>query len=304
MDDAGGGQEVRKEGAGIRVLLHDLDGDAAAKEPLGKVKGDATAAAEDDPADLPGGDAKVFQHPGEIVRGRGDEEAVALLQDEAAVRRYGHAPAKDGADQDPALDEVVELVEGDALEAASLRHLQLRDLHPAPGEGLPLEEAWVFQQPVDLGGGLLVRIHGEGEGEGLPHLIDLVGVVGVADAGDGVDVLIQPVGAEAAEEVDLILAGGGDEEVRVGNAGLAQDLHRGAVALDGHHVETLQSALQHLLLGVDEGQVVALAGQLPGHGGAHLAGARDEDLHRGLLSGAEAPFQRDFLESCFNDEIS
>ena len=239
VDDAGGRQEVREEGAGIRVLLDDLDGDAAAEEPLGKVEGDAPAAAEDDPVDLPGGDAEVFQHPGKIIRRGGDEEAVPRLQDEAAVRRHGHAPAQHGAHQHPALDEVVELVEGHALQAASFRYLQLCDLHPAPGEGLPLEKAGVLQKPVDLGGGLLVRIHGEGEGEGLPHLIDLVGVVGVPDAGDGVDVLIQPVGAEAAEEVDLILAGGGDEEVRVGDAGLAQDLHRGAVAPDSHHVEAL-----------------------------------------------------------------
>ena len=90
--------------------------------------------------------------------------------------------------------------------------LQLHDLHPPLGEAVALEEGGELEQVVDLPGGGHLGVDGHGEAQLVLEEVELAGVLGAAHPGDGVDIG-HLVGHHAAQEVDLVAAGGGDEKI-------------------------------------------------------------------------------------------
>ena len=128
-----------------------------------------------------------------------------------------------------------------------------------------------------MGGGLL-RVYCQGQAQLFPHGDELVGVLRIADAGDGV-LRPQLLGGETGEQVQLVPAGGGDEQVGLLHPRRPEGGHGGPVAGDRHHVQALGALAENQRVGVNDGDVVALGGELGGQSGPHLAVANDDDIH-------------------------
>ena len=90
---------------------------------------------------------------------------------------------------------------------------------------------------------------------------------------------IQGMGRGAAQKIHFVGAGGGDEQIRVLHTGVQQHIHGGAVAVDGDDIVAFQTAAEHLIVGIHQGDVVALGRQLAGQGGAHLTGSGNDNVH-------------------------
>lgn len=149
---------------------------------------------------------------------------------------------------------------------------------PLAKESRLRKEGGELEELIGLLGGGLLGIYREGQPQLLPHGDQLIRVLRVADPGDGV-LDAQLFGGEAGQQVELVPAGGGDEHLRLFHAGLPEGGHGGAVAHHGHDVKLLGALGKHLGVGVDDGDVVALAGELRGQGGAHFAVAHDNNVH-------------------------
>ncbi len=172
----------------------------------------------------------------------------------------------------------VEPGQGDPRQRGTGIHRDGHDLHSPLGKGFPLEEGWKLEQLVGLVGGGEFGVHRHGKPQLLPHGDELVGILRVADPGDGV-LGTQLFGRETGEQVQLIQAGGGDEESGFPGSGLPQDRHGCAVARYRHHVQLFNALAEYLGVGVDDGDVVPLRRELGGQGGAYLAVAHDDDVH-------------------------
>ena len=82
----------------------------------------------------------------------------------------------------------------------------------------------------------------------------------------------------AAENVDLVGVGGGDDDVGAVHPRLPQDALGGAVALEAHDVKLVRKAAEHIVLGVDDGDAVPFLRQVLGQSGAHLACPCHDDI--------------------------
>ena len=279
MDDLRVGKQSAELLAPGGIAFHDDAADTGLLQPGRQIIADPSAAAEHDPPDLPGEDAQIFKQGGQVLGKGGDKQPVPLPQDKVAAGGDGGASPQDGADQDLAADDGPHIRQTDVAQLAAAVHPELHDLRSALGKGVPPQEARVFEQPVNFRGGLVFRVNEHGQAEKLPHLENLLGILGVAYPGDGVKLGIHGVGGGAAQKVNFICPGGGDQQVRVPDTGLTKHVHGCAVALDGHDIVTLHAGFQRQELGVDDRHVVPFAGELPGQGGAHLAVARNDYFH-------------------------
>ena len=88
------------------------------------------------------------------------------------------------------------------------------------------------------------------------------------------------MGSGAAQQVHFVRTGGGNEQIRIQDAGLLQNIHGGTVSVDGNYVVTLHAGLQDPGIGVDNRNIVAFGNQLPGQGGANLTVARNDNIHK------------------------
>ena len=110
----------------------------------------------------------------------------------------------------------------------------------------------------------------------------MVVVFRVPDAGDGVQSGIHGVGGGAAEQIDLVVVGHRNEQIRFLHARLVQHGHGGAVALDGDHVVALDAGIQNTGITIDDRDIVILAGELSGQRGTDLAVTGNDDFHKTL----------------------
>ena len=85
---------------------------------------------------------------------------------------------------------------------------------------------------------------------------------------------------EAAEHIQLIRAGDGDEELRGLHARLGEDLGVHAVAADAHDVITVDDFVDHGIAVVHRHQIVALMGEGAENGFADFPAADDDNFHR------------------------
>ena len=109
-----------------------------------------------------------------------------------------------------------------------------------------------------------------------------MGIFGIADSGNGVELWVQAVGGHAAKQVHFVRIGHSNEKIRILHAGLAQSGHGGAVALNSHHIIGVHGAVQHMRVFVNQGQVVALGRELAGQRGADLTAACNNNFHDDL----------------------
>ena len=264
------------------VLFHELDGNAVAIEHIRQVVADPAAAAEHNIAHPPGNDPQAAQHIGQIMGRGGDEDPIPLPEDEITLRGDGSSAAQYRTDQHPAVDNAVHVAQRHVAQLAGLINAQLHDLHPPLGEGIPLQKARILQKIRNFLGGLLLRVDGHGQTEHILHGVDLLGILRIPDSGNGVQVGIQIVGGGAAQQVNFVCIGGGNQKIRLLHACLEQDVHGHTVAGNRHHIVLLQGFLQNMGVLVDQGHIVALGRQQPCQRGAYLAVTGNNNVHKPL----------------------
>ena len=100
----------------------------------------------------------------------------------------------------------------------------------------------------------------------------------VADAGDG-EFRAQVLADQAAEHVDFIRGGGGDQDIGPIHFSLQQGRGVRAVAVDAHHVQIVFGFLDHNVILVNNGDVMLFAEEFFRQGMTDLAVADDQDPH-------------------------
>ena len=111
------------------------------------------------------------------------------------------------------------------------------------------------------------------------HFVDLVGILRVANSGDGMQSGVQGVGSGAAQKIHFVGAGGGNKQIRILHTGVQQHLHGGAVAMNGDDIVALQTAAENLIVGIHQSDVIALGRQLAGQSGAYLTSSGNDNIH-------------------------
>ena len=116
-------------------------------------------------------------------------------------------------------------------------------------------------------------------------------VLVVVDAGDGL-LRPEPLGQRRRHDIVRLLVIDGDEKVAPAHRSAPQHREGRRVALDGEHVGQTAHLGQQFLVGVDNGDIVAVAAQHPGQMAAHLAGSRNYDLHGPWFAAGASPAAR------------
>ena len=90
---------------------------------------------------------------------------------------------------------------------------------------------------------------------------------------------IQAMGGGTAQQIHLVRAGGGNEQIGFPDTGIQQNGHSGTVAVNRIGIDLFDADVQYLIAGVDDGQIVPLKGKLTSQGRPNLTGTRDDNLH-------------------------
>jgi hypothetical protein len=238
---------------------------------------------------------RLFTRVGQRRRGRRDEHPVPRLQHKAAAR-HAHLPgAQHRAHEHLAFHDAVQPVQRRPREAAVLLHAQLHDLHAALGKGVPPQKARQAEQPLDLHGGLPLGVDRQRQRERIPHRKGLLRIFRIADACNRVQRGVQVVCRQAAQQVHLVRARRGDQQIRLVRAGLLERVHGRAVSVHGQQVVFFHRVFQHLPARIDHGQLIPFRGELPRQGRTHLAVTCNDNFHTCFLMRKSA-FMRDTLQ--------
>ena len=260
------------------VPLDDPHLDLVFQQVLAEIEGDGAAAHDHGVFDRGGGDAQPGKKLLGLVRGGQEGDQVPAAQHKAAVGDGDRLAALDRADQDIAAHPGGDVADGHPVQAVGLGQRKLDQLHPPAGKGVDLGRAGEAQQPRNLGRGGHLGVDDGRDAGLLADEIQLVAVGRVAHPGDGV-AAARLFGKHAAQQVQLVRAGNGDEHVGVLDAGFGQGGDGSAVAHHAQHIVALDDLLDPGLVGVDDGDAVAFLAELAGQGCAHLAAAHKYDLH-------------------------
>lgn len=108
--------------------------------------------------------------------------------------------------------------------------------------------------------------------------LQLMAVGRIAHTGNGVAVACL-FGKHAAQQVQLIRAGNGNEHIRLFDPRLIQGGNGSAVAHNAHYVIGLTDVLYPGLVSVDDRNIMALFTELPRQRCADFTAAHQNDLH-------------------------
>ncbi len=121
------------------------------------------------------------------VRGLGDEKyVVAFLKHEVSGGDGHFLAAQHGSDEDFNADSVLQAVKYHAAQWAFFIHAHFDDFHAAFGKGVAFEEVGKLQDVKDFAGSGIFRVDGHGKPQLFAKGYQLLGIFGVANAGDGV----------------------------------------------------------------------------------------------------------------------
>ena len=221
VDDGRVGEQFGELPAPVIVLFHDGDGNTALLQCCGQIDAHAATAAEQAVSHAAGDDTQIFQQCGQILGGSRNEYAVTLLEGKGTtVRNQCMAAPQDSADQNAAFDNAGQIHQLCAQKLAFGINTQLHNLGTALGEDITAQEAGEFQKPLDFVGSLTLRIDGHGQTENITQLIDLVVVFRITDTCDGMQFGVNAMGSGAAQQIDFIRIGSGDQQIRILDTGL------------------------------------------------------------------------------------
>lgn len=89
----------------------------------------------------------------------------------------------------------------------------------------------------------------------------------------------RPFGDEAGQQILFVGIGGGNQQICLLHTGLPLNFQSGAIALNGHDIQTLAGMLQSRGPFVDDGHIVSGFGQALGKGAAHFAVSYNNNAH-------------------------
>ena len=221
--------------------------------------------------------AQVPEELGQLVRRGGQINLVARPQDEIAGGDDGLPLPGHGADQDPDPDIPVEVGQLHPVQGGALRQAVLHQLQAALGEGLQLHGRREPQDAGNLSGCRLLRIDGHGEAQLVAHEPQLLFVLWIADAGDGV-LHAQLFRHQARQNIDFVTGCGGDQKLGLVHLRLLLHIVAGTISADGHHIINVDDIFNQLGIFVDHRDLVA-RGELLCQCCTDLARAYDDDFH-------------------------
>ena len=161
-------------------------------------------------------------------------------------------------------------------------------LHTAAIEGFDIGGGGKAKQAGDLDSRSIFRVDDHVDAQFLLEGGQLGGVFHVAHPGD--DVLgAQPFGGQAADHVHLVHTGGGNDHVRRIRAGFPQGGDGSAVPLDAHHIQRLRGTPEGVVVGIDDGDVMLLLGEVLRQSEAYLTVSHDDDLQTKFILSGKTP---------------
>ena len=207
-----------------------------------------------------------------------DRDAVPRLEDEIAVRDADGAAALDRADEYLLLSLRGQSFKRHAVQTAALGDTESDDFEFAVRKAVHLGGRRELQNTGDLLRRDIVGVDGKAQIHNLPQGLAAVQILLVAQARDGVT-RTHFAGELAGHQVCLIIARGSNEDITLANLGLTQNAGCGTASAADHGVHGVGGSFQHVGFFVDEGDIVSLPTQSPGHGKAYFSHAGDYDFH-------------------------
>ena len=251
-------------------------------DALGEPVADVAAAGDQDALVVVLQPAQFAHHRADIVLGGDEEDLVVRFDHRVAFRNDGAAATENGGHPGVHIGHVpAQFAQLVAHQRPAVIGAYRHQLHPATGKVHYLEGAGVLDEPLDVVGDHLLGAddHIDGQGVFIEQLVRPAGVVGGTDAGDFRGGAEQGVGHLTGDHVHLVGVGDRDQHVRVFGAGILEHRRVTAHAMHGADIQTVAQFAQPFRIGIDDGDVVALVGQVFGQGAAHLAGTENNDLH-------------------------
>ena len=203
---------------------------------LRDVVGDLTATDDHAAADRLIIDAELLHEFVRLVCARDVADDVAVHDGVITTRDDDLVATLDGADQDIDLQNTRDVIHADADDVAVLRHLDTDQVDLAAGEAVDLHDRREAKQTLDLLGGRHLRVDDHREVQLVTEVVDLILVLRVTDTRDGVTVTFL-LCDQAAQHVDFIGVGCGDEDICILDTGLLLDRQHGAVSVDTHDIQ-------------------------------------------------------------------
>ena len=181
-------------------------------------------------------------------------------------------------DQDIALDCFGDFRKGVAVQHGVCGDVEFEQFHVSAGKRLDLDSGGELEQAGGLQSSRILRINGQGQSQLLAYKAYFTVVDGISHAGDGTAVT-GLFGDQTAQEVEFVGIRGRDHKIRLLDTQLL--LHRvaAAVADDSHDITAAGYFVDHLLVSVDDTDVMSFFAELPGKGRAHFAAADHYDFH-------------------------
>jgi hypothetical protein len=147
------------------------------------------------------------------------------------------------------------------------------------GKGVDFNGGGEPQHPGHFRGAGFLGIDGHAETQVVLNEVQLLHVHGVAHPGDGVP-RPQLLADKAAQQVQLIRAGTGDDEIRLIRPGFQLNIPGSAVALHDHHVQFIVGLIQSDPGTVYQRHLVLFPGQLLRQNAADFSVADNHDFHK------------------------
>ena len=263
------------------VVLHQLHLQALLQGG-GHPVADVAAAGDHHPLHRPHHAPQLPQHRADVLAGGDDEDFVAGMDHRLALGNDGLVLAKEGGDAGIHLGRQMlpQLAHRLAHQGAALVGPHRHHDQAALGELQHLQGLGEIHQAHDVVGDVLLGADGEIHGKVLVGekllVLEKIGGPQAGNAGRHVEAAL---GDLAGHQVGLVALGHGDEQVRIVQAGVAEDGRQGRIAAHGAQVEPVLQGGQALPVVVHDGDVVGLVHQGLGHAGADLAGTENDDLH-------------------------
>ena len=203
---------------------------------LRDVVGDLTATDDHAAADRLVIDAELLHELVGLIRTRDVADDIPIHDGVITTRDDDLVATLDGADQDIDLQNTRDVIHADADDVAVLRHLDTDQVDLAAGEAVDLHDRREAKQTLDLLGGRHLRVDDHREVQLVTEVVDLILVLRVTDTRDGVTVTFL-LCDQAAQHVDFIGVGCGDEDICILDTGLLLDRQHGAVSVDTHDIQ-------------------------------------------------------------------
>lgn len=254
VDNRGGRQFFAQLFAAGAVLLDDFDADARFDEHLRQIIGRFAAADDHRVFDGVGFKADPVEKVRGAVRRQHYREHIAGLDAGAAVGN-GHLTVPFEAAHEHILAQQRHILDRTADEGPRRRRFEAVHLDAPLGEAADIDGGGKSQQPGDFPGSGVFGVDRHRQAQRLLDIGTVFQVNRIAHPGDGF-ALGKPAGQHAAQQVDLVAVGHGDEDIGPPDIGPLEHLVARAVARNAHDVVNVGRLADPLRVGVDDGDVV------------------------------------------------